>query len=323
MLILNKYKDPDTSNAEYIGRGSSLGNPFVIGKHGGRIDVIYIYEKYLIDRILLNNEIILSALNNINNKNLLCFCSPKPCHGQVIKKHFNLLSKGSDYYKSVYKLPDDALEGINHINISSNSVSELGRLLNKVLVKSLKELDFDVKNKYYYDKLSFLLEKHIIDNGISSDLTDNILPLTRYKVIKNKISITTNSYWLINELYRIRHKLGSFKIITVAGSRSINDYELVKKAFSEIDIKVDCIVSGGAKGIDQLGERLAKDYNLKLITILPYWDELGKKAGMIRNMEMFNYSDALLAIWDGESNGTKHMINLFKKSNKSIYLKTM
>jgi hypothetical protein len=68
------------------------------------------------------------------------------------------------------------------------------------------------------------------------------------------------------------------------------------------------IISGGARGVDSLAIRYAKDNKLPYETFIPDWDKYGKKAGIYRNCEMGDCADALIAIWDGASSGTKHMI---------------
>ena len=86
MEILNKYKIENTKGTIYIGRGSPLGNPFPITKELPRLEAIAKYKVYLIQRILSNNDIILSALRSLKeDSKLLCFCSPAPCHGNIVK----------------------------------------------------------------------------------------------------------------------------------------------------------------------------------------------------------------------------------------------
>ena len=48
------------------------------------------------------------------------------------------------------------------------------------------------------------------------------------------------------------------------------------------------------------------------------WDTFGKRAGYIRNQEMANNADALVAFWDEESKGTRHMIEIAKKQNLAV-----
>jgi hypothetical protein len=66
----------------YIGRGSKWGNPFVIGKDGGRDEVIEKYRGYLMN----HPELIEDARKELRGKVLGCFCKPLPCHGDVLKK---------------------------------------------------------------------------------------------------------------------------------------------------------------------------------------------------------------------------------------------
>lgn len=107
--------------------------------------------------------------------------------------------------------------------------------------------------------------------------------------------------------------------VIIAGSRTFNDYDLLKKICGEqINHLEDEIVSGGAKGADRLGERYAQENNLLLTQFIPEWDKHGKKAGYIRNEEMAKYSDKLIAFWDGASKGTQHMINLAQKHSIKI-----
>ena len=102
--------------------------------------------------------------------------------------------------------------------------------------------------------------------------------------------------------------------IIIAGSRNFNDYNLLKTScdnlltqFTNIEI-----VSGTARGADKLGERYAREKGYSIKEFPANWN-LGKSAGYIRNDEMAQYSDMLIAFWDGTSKGTKHMIDLANK----------
>lgn len=73
------------------------------------------------------------------------------------------------------------------------------------------------------------------------------------------------------------------------------------------------IVSGGARGADRVGEFVAKFYNIPVKRFIPDWDGLGKKAGYVRNVEMAEYADGLLAFWDKKSKSMEHMIKIAKQ----------
>ena len=60
----------------------------------------------------------------------------------------------------------------------------------------------------------------------------------------------------------------------------------------------------------------------KIRRFLPAWSE-GRQAGIIRNIEMGKYADRLLAVWDGESHGTKQMIDWMRLYGKPVTVITM
>jgi hypothetical protein len=102
-------------------------------------------------------------------------------------------------------------------------------------------------------------------------------------------------------------------IVIIAGGRDYLDYENVKARIPESEFEITEIVSGGATGADALGERYAKEHGIKLRRMPADWAKHGKAAGPIRNREMAQVADALIAFWDGESRGTKNMIEEAEK----------
>ena len=111
--------------------------------------------------------------------------------------------------------------------------------------------------------------------------------------------------------------------VIIAGSRSFNDYELLREqCLSILQEKMRThwviIVSGHARGADSLGERFANEFRLPFELHPAKWRLLGKAAGMVRNAEMAKCSDALIAFWDGESRGTRHMINFARKRGLEV-----
>lgn len=83
--VLNKSKDFIPDDAVFIGRPSEFGNPFVIGKDGLRGEVIAKYESW----IRLQPELIVKAKRLLKDKDLVCFCSPKECHGDILLRIAN------------------------------------------------------------------------------------------------------------------------------------------------------------------------------------------------------------------------------------------
>jgi hypothetical protein len=80
------------------------------------------------------------------------------------------------------------------------------------------------------------------------------------------------------------------------------------------------IVSGHCRGIDLGGEFYAKEKGIPVKIFKADWDKYGKSAGPMRNKLMAEYSDVLLAVWDGKSRGTKNMIDEMRKLNKPVYI---
>lgn len=124
--------------------------------------------------------------------------------------------------------------------------------------------------------------------------------------------------------------------VCIAGSRSITDYNIVKKAIKDSGFKISEVVSGGANGVDKLGERYAKENNIPLKQFLPDWNNIngpdvvikyhnsGKPynaiSGLVRNEKMAEYCDAGIAICKDESKGTSHMISCLKELSKPCYV---
>lgn len=109
--------------------------------------------------------------------------------------------------------------------------------------------------------------------------------------------------------------------VIIAGGRNYHNYDTVVEAINECQFPIASIVSGGAKGVDALGEQYASNMNLPLQVYYPDWDKHGRAAGPIRNRKMAENADALIAIWDGESRGTKNMIETAKKLGLLVYVK--
>lgn len=108
--------------------------------------------------------------------------------------------------------------------------------------------------------------------------------------------------------------------LAIVGSRDFEDFSLLCEKVNELrkEFKITHIISGGAKGADILAEKYAKEYNLSITILKPDWDKFGKKAGILRNKDIINLSDYIIAFWDGESPGTKNAIETANKYNKPI-----
>ena len=108
--------------------------------------------------------------------------------------------------------------------------------------------------------------------------------------------------------------MDQFRVI-IAGTRTFQDYDLLcrKCDFFFANKRPTAIVCGEARGADSLGKKYAEEHNLQVNSFPADWNKYGKRAGYIRNREMAEHADALIAFWDGSSRGTQHMINLAKE----------
>ncbi len=98
--------------------------------------------------------------------------------------------------------------------------------------------------------------------------------------------------------------------ILVCGSRSWTNLTLIHTYLQNVGATL--IIYGNARGADKLAGQIASQLNIPVEVYLPDWDRYGKRAGFIRNREMLEKGkpDLVLAFWDGESNGTRNMIEL-------------
>ena len=78
------------------------------------------------------------------------------------------------------------------------------------------------------------------------------------------------------------------------------------------------IVSGGAKGIDTCAREYALSHDIKLTEFLPEYSRYGRGAPLKRNLQIIIYSDLGIAFWDGQSKGTKNVIENCKKLNVKV-----
>lgn len=111
-------------------------------------------------------------------------------------------------------------------------------------------------------------------------------------------------------------------VVIVAGSRNFSDRSLMYKKLDYYlqNQKQVLIVHGGAKGADTCAAMYAKERGIKTKVFLPDWDKYGKKAGILRNIEMFEYASQFqnrgcVVFWDGKSKGAKNDIELSEKYN--------
>ena len=107
----------------------------------------------------------------------------------------------------------------------------------------------------------------------------------------------------------------------IAGSRSINNYRVVESIIKKCPWQISTILSGQARGVDSHAIKYAIDYGIHHEEYPADWEHKGKAAGIIRNRFMAENADALIAIWDGKSVGTEHMICQAMEKRLNIYVR--
>ena len=102
--------------------------------------------------------------------------------------------------------------------------------------------------------------------------------------------------------------------IAIVGSRTLT----VEDLGHYLPEDVTEIVSGGAKGIDRCAKQYARENQIKLTEFLPDYHRYGRGAPLKRNLNIVDYADCVIAFWDGQSRGTKSVIELCQQKKKRI-----
>lgn len=97
--------------------------------------------------------------------------------------------------------------------------------------------------------------------------------------------------------------------VAVIGSRGLS-VDNLEKYLPEDTTE---IVSGGARGVDTSAREYAQSHDIKLTEFLPEYGKYGRSAPLKRNITIIEYADVVLAFWDGQSHGTKFVIDNCKQ----------
>lgn len=110
--------------------------------------------------------------------------------------------------------------------------------------------------------------------------------------------------------------------VIIAGSRNVTDPRIVDRAVKASGWHMDIteVIHGGARGVDTLAGAWARGFDIPVRAFPANWREHGRAAGPIRNRIMAEHGQALIAIWDGESRGTKNMIEEAKRRGLKVFI---
>lgn len=114
--------------------------------------------------------------------------------------------------------------------------------------------------------------------------------------------------------------------VVVAGCRDYNNYQeaeiFIDSCMKKINKKGDIVfVSGGCRGADVLGQVYASKHHCQVECYPAEWKKYGRRAGPKRNQHMAMLGDYFICFWDGESRGTKNMIESAKAYHKPVWIK--
>ena len=110
--------------------------------------------------------------------------------------------------------------------------------------------------------------------------------------------------------------------VVVAGTRTFTDYPQVAHAIKDSGFLITELISGGADGVDSLGELYAEYHHIPVKRFLADWRKHGKAAGPIRNEEMAKYvgpEGGLVLIWTGQSRGSASMKRFAQQYKLKIF----
>jgi predicted Rossmann fold nucleotide-binding protein DprA/Smf involved in DNA uptake len=102
----------------------------------------------------------------------------------------------------------------------------------------------------------------------------------------------------------------------VIGSRGFSDYDLLKQTLDACFISE--IVSGGAIGADQMAERYAEELKIPTLIFKPDYNKYGRGAPLVRNKEIVDAAERVIAFWDGKSRGTAYTLKYARSKGKEV-----
>lgn len=106
----------------------------------------------------------------------------------------------------------------------------------------------------------------------------------------------------------------------IAGSRDATDIRKLLSAIKKCDWEITQVVCGMARGADTLGLQWANSMQIPVVKFPANWDLYGKSAGYRCNVQMAENADALIALWDGKSRGTGHMVDIARSKRLRLLI---
>lgn len=109
--------------------------------------------------------------------------------------------------------------------------------------------------------------------------------------------------------------------IAIIGTRECGNINLEQEIINRMLIfRNDTIISGGARGIDTLAAMYARKHGMKLLEFRPDYATYGRSATFVRNRQIVDEADVVIAFWNGTSRGTKYTIEYAKKKHVPVII---
>lgn len=106
----------------------------------------------------------------------------------------------------------------------------------------------------------------------------------------------------------------------IAGTRDGCQYGHLVEALKKCGWVPTTVISGCARGADSIGEAWAIKHQVPVEKFPADWERFGQRAGYLRNLQMACRAQALIALWDGKSKGTEHMIDIALEKGIKVYV---
>lgn len=308
----------------YIGRGATYGNPFPMRGEHERQGIIDSFRGWLAGQ----PELLRYVRQTLPGKRIGCYCSPKPCHGDVLSEvaagrwdHLipeepllvfgsNLAGRHGKGAAKSAKLEYGAVPGVG-VGITGHAYAlpTKDHVLKPLPVTEvLRHITTFFEVGAALPHLEFRMTR--VGCGLSG-LPETVI---RDHVLANApCNVQLPGAWL-------HHFDPSISRVVVAVSRGVKNYTKVERKLDALLSRLGNIeiVSPGAGASDSLGERYAVERGLKLRRMPAFWHAFPRQAGHIRNRRMSWYGTHLVAFWDGHDRGTRGMIDLANEDGLSL-----
>ncbi|ANJ64965.1 hypothetical protein REBECCA_154 [Erwinia phage Rebecca] len=256
------------------------------------------------------------------------------------KTHINVYSRGASWLgqqlsnMSYYDFAHPrygvfaSLEGFWYWLSTGKQHEELRKLAGvkaKMTGREFETIPNENFEEEFKEAMRLRLEQHPI---IANALAESLLPLKHYYCYGGKVVDLYDRHKWQMDFYEEWRKANAPEdttlVLLISGSRKEKDYDAFKHiVMTYLQPYIDKIkdtykitlLSGLAwEGPDDMAIRLCREEGFMLIGLPAKWKEQGKAAGMIRNGAMGRLCNKALVFWDGESPGTKGMIDYLKKN---------